>query len=176
MSQAGWRETHAPGGGGKAVQARDDIIVFEEALKVPYAYSAGPVVSRFLVSLRDKREILGIRCAKCALVYVPPRAVCGRCMARLDQWVRLSGQGAVESYTTVHYREPYHPARLGEPIHYAIVRLDGADTGFVHLLGEVGKKALRVGMRVEPVFAEQRTGTILDIRYFRPIDRDLARG
>lgn len=158
------------------MQGADDIIVFEEALKVPYAYSAGPVVSKFLVSLRDKREILGIRCTKCALVYVPPRAVCGRCMTRLGQWVRLSGRGVVESYTTVHYREPYHPVSPREPIHYAIIRLDGADTGFVHLLGGVDEKALRVGMKVEPVFSEQRTGTILDIRHFRPLDRDIARG
>jgi len=51
---------------------------------------------------------------------------------------------------------------------YALVRLDGADTGFLHLLGEADTKGLRIGMRVEAVFGEERVGNILDIRYFRP--------
>ncbi len=148
----------------------NDIILFEESLKVPYAYSAGPVVSTFLVSLRDKRQILGMRCGHCHIVYVPPRAVCGRCMSRLDQWVPLSGRGVVETYTTLHYRGSYHPIPPDRPIHYAIIKLEGADTGFVHLLGEVEDDAIYPGMKVEPVFSEQPRGTILDICYFRPVN------
>jgi uncharacterized OB-fold protein len=151
------------------VATKEEIIVFKESLQVPYTYSAGPVVSRFLIALRDRKQILGIRCKKCNLVYVPPRGVCGRCMSRLDEWVELKGTGKVETHTTVHYREPYHPGQDTGPIHYAIISLEGADTGLTHLLGEVKEKDIHVGMVVEPVFSEERRGTILDIAYFRPV-------
>ncbi len=149
----------------------NDIIVFEERLQVPYRYSAGPVVSAFLVAIRDRKQILGIRCGKCNLVYVPPRAVCGRCLSKLDAWVELKGTGTVETFTTVHYREAHHPCPATEPLHYAVIRLHGADTGLTHRLGEVEEAEIHVDMAVEPVFAEHRQGTILDIAYFRPVRR-----
>jgi uncharacterized OB-fold protein len=55
------------------------------------------------------------------------------------------------------------------PLVYGIVQLDGADNGFVHLLGGVETEQLRIGMRVEAVFKEERKGSILDIKYFRPL-------
>ena len=62
---------------------------------------------------------------------------------------------------------PAHP--LQPPFAYGIVQLDGADTGIVHILGEVDFAQLRQGMRVEAVFGEERRGNILDIKYFRPL-------
>jgi uncharacterized OB-fold protein len=50
-----------------------------------------------------------------------------------------------------------------------IVKLDGADTGLVHLLGGVDIGKLRVGMRMQAVFREKRQGNYLDIEYFRPL-------
>jgi uncharacterized OB-fold protein len=47
--------------------------------------------------------------------------------------------------------------------------LDGADTGFLHLLYEFDEGGLRSGDRVEAVFADEREGGILDVRYFRPV-------
>jgi uncharacterized OB-fold protein len=55
------------------------------------------------------------------------------------------------------------------PFAYALIKLDGADTGFLHVLGEVDPGKIREGMRVEAVFAEERKGSPLDIAYFRPI-------
>jgi len=56
-----------------------------------------------------------------------------------------------------------------EPLIYGLIRLDGADTNFVHLLGEIDPAAIEIGMRVEAVFKEERGGSILDIAYFKPI-------
>jgi hypothetical protein len=55
------------------------------------------------------------------------------------------------------------------PVIYGIIQLDGAGTGFVHMLGEVKSEELRVGMRVKVVFREERKASILDIKYFRPL-------
>jgi uncharacterized OB-fold protein len=42
----------------------------------------------------------------------------------------------------------------------------------MHLLGEVKPEDLRIGMKVKAAWKlpEEREGSILDIRYFRPFD------
>ena len=55
------------------------------------------------------------------------------------------------------------------PFAYALIKLDGADTALLHVLGEVDLRKLSTGMRVEPVFAEEPKGSILTIKYFKPI-------
>jgi uncharacterized OB-fold protein len=53
---------------------------------------------------------------------------------------------------------------------YGLIHLDGADTNFLHLIGDTQLNAALIGKRVEAVFAENRTGSILDIAFFRPED------
>jgi hypothetical protein len=58
-----------------------------------------------------------------------------------------------------------------------VIRLDGAsEGGFLHKLGDVRPEDVRIGLRVEAVWrpAEERTGSILDIAYFRPADREVT--
>ena len=145
----------------------DEILVSEQMLQVPFCYSAGPVASKFLLALKDEKKIYGIWCPTCNKVYVPPRAFCGSCSAALKDWVPLGGAGKVESFTVVHYAESTQPAP--PPYIIAVIKLEGADTGFTHLLGEVDEKKLKIGLKVEPVFARERKGHILDIRYFKPL-------
>jgi uncharacterized OB-fold protein len=137
------------------------------AIVMPYRYAAGDTASRFFIELRDNTRIMGTRCAQCNHVYVPPRATCVHCFGTLDEWVELDGRGTVQSYTTVQYALPVHP--LDPPFVYGIILLDGATTGLTHFLGEVESEKLKIGMRVKPVFKEQREGNILDIKYFKPI-------
>ena len=59
-----------------------------------------------------------------------------------------------------------------EPLPYtgAWIRLDGADTDFMHFLKETDEKKLKVGMRVEAVYKEKLEGDIKDIEYFRVVE------
>ena len=67
---------------------------------------------------------------------------------------------------------PTTDIRLKTPllVVYALINLDGANTGFLHLLGDVDPDSVKEGMRVEAVFAEERKGSPLDIAYFRPLE------
>ena len=132
-----------------------------------YTYSAGPVRSRFLLELRDNRRIMGTRCPDCNRVYVPAKPTCIACFSELDEWVEVSNKGTVLTYTVVARPAPCH--KRAAPFAYGIIRLDGADTGITHFLGEVDHKDLKIGMRVEAVFQETREGSILDIKYFKPL-------
>jgi uncharacterized OB-fold protein len=53
----------------------------------------------------------------------------------------------------------------------AVIRLDDtSEGGFLHKLGEVDPADVRIGMAIEAVWRDpsERTGSILDIAYFRP--------
>lgn len=144
-----------------------ESIVHEGRIRVPYAWKAGETASRYFIALRDEKKIYGRRCPKCGKVLVPARKVCPFCTVLTDDWVALAGTGTVDTFTIVRRDTPIQPRRA--PFVYALIRLDGADTGFLHLLGEVDPQDVREGMRVEAVFAEERKGSPLDIAYFRPL-------
>jgi uncharacterized OB-fold protein len=61
--------------------------------------------------------------------------------------------------------------KLKEPTVYAMVKMDGANGGLVHKLGEVNLKELEINMTVEAIFKPKakREGPINDIEYFRKI-------
>ncbi|MGE5460362.1 MAG: OB-fold domain-containing protein, partial [Solirubrobacterales bacterium] len=60
---------------------------------------------------------------------------------------------------------------LEVPVVFGLVRLDGADTVFLHRVLDAGDEPLEIGERVEVVLRPEaeRTGSILDIEGFRPI-------
>lgn len=134
---------------------------------IPFYYTAGKVGSRFLIELRDNKKFMGLKCPTCNRVYVPPRSTCKECFGQLDQWVEVSDKGTLLTYTVVH--KPHAAQPVETPFAYGIIQLDGADTGFVHLLGEVDFDQLKIGMKVQAVFKEERTASVLDIKYFKPL-------
>jgi len=135
-------------------------------IKLPYTWQAGETASFYLTQLRDEKRLWGKRCPKCSRVLAPPRKVCPLCTVPTGAWVELTGQGTVDTFTIVHRPTNLHP--LPAPFAYAIIRLDGADTGFLHVLGEVAPAQVREGMRVQAVFARERKGLPTDIAYFKP--------
>jgi uncharacterized OB-fold protein len=145
-----------------------DPVVVRQDLQVPYRYSLGATTSKFFIEIRDNRKIMGIRCPACELVYVPPRATCGRCFSQLDDWVEVGGRGTLETYTRVQYSTPAQP--VPAPFYYGIIKLDGASTGLPHLVGGMKGREPRIGMRLEAVFRDERRGNMLDIAYFQPTE------
>ena len=110
---------------------------------------------------------MGTKCPVCHQVYVPARSFCYVCFKPIDEWVEVSHEGTLTAYTMVYQSEPSHPVKT--PFADGIVKLDGADTGMAHIIGEVKPEDLRIGMRVQSVFKDKRVGSILDINYFKPI-------
>jgi len=150
------------------IQEKDGLLVHQGVIRVPYTWAAGEVVSRFYAGLREKK-VLGLRCPACKVVLVPPKKVCHRCFSDLTDWVEVGDEGVLQTFTVVHYSEPdLHPVEA--PFAYGIIKLDGADTGMTHLIGEADIKGLKAGMRLKAVFRHQPQGNYLDIAYFKPIE------
>ncbi len=68
----------------------------------------------------QRRELRAQRCAACAALRLPPGPVCPACFASGHEWVRLSGNGVVQSWVEYHRR--YHPA-FEVPYTVALVEL-----------------------------------------------------
>jgi acetyl-CoA C-acetyltransferase len=143
-------------------------------LDAEYAWDPGAAVGAFLDGLRDAR-IVATTCAQCGRTLVPPRAFCERCFRPTDSWTEVPATGTVETFSICHVT--WDMQDLEEPELPAVIRLDGAsEGGFLHKLGDVRPDDVRIGLRVEAVWrpAEERTGSILDIAYFRPADGEVT--
>ena len=155
------------------IERKIPLMAMHSDLAQPFRYAVGRYGSRFLTALRDEGKILGIRCPQCGRVYVPPRQVCGPCFQKMEEFVELNGQGTIENFTVVLFSfiDPETGTQRPVPYGYALIRMDGAYSRFIHFLEETDMKKIRVGMRVEPVLEEKRTGSLKDIKYFRIIEK-----
>jgi hypothetical protein len=149
-----------------------DVFTAQHVLEYPggYTRSVGPVIGRFLTGLRDGR-ILGVRLAD-GRVLVPPTeydpATSEAIAAEGDHWVEVGPRGTVQSFTWVAQpRAGKH--HLAKPFAFALVRPDGADTSMLHAVDCGSADALRVGMRVAPRWARERTGYMTDIEAWVPL-------
>jgi uncharacterized OB-fold protein len=153
----------------EAVQ-QGEVLAVEWPAGLRYAWDAGVAVGRFLSELKRGR-IIGRRCHRCQRVLVPPRMFCERCFRPTDAWQYVEDSGTINTHSESHIR--WDASRIEEPILVAVIEIDGTSSGgLLHYLGEVRAEDLRIGMKVKALWkpAEERQGSILDIRYFRPFD------
>lgn len=142
-----------------------DSFIVEGKLALPYQYFAGRTGSRFIIGLRDEKKIMGVKCNACNTVFVPPRSTCERCFADLTQnWVELKNTGTVTNFTVIRHEEPYQPVK--PPYILGLIKLDGADTPFAHIVKGIPISRMKTGLRVKAVFAKKTTATIMDIDHF----------
>lgn len=140
-------------------------------LRIPYRWAHGPGLDAFFAGTRDDRQLLGSRCPRCEAVLVPPQSFCGRCFCDTDAApVRVGPTATLISWTEVHLPFPGQPTQ--PPYIFALIQPTGADTLFTHLIGESSEDRLEVGLEVEAVWAQERTGDLRDIRWFRPTDSE----
>ena len=142
-------------------------------MEQPFRWAAGVYGSKFLTELRDSKRFVGVKCPQCGKVYVPPRRVCGPCYVELTELVPVSDQGELITYTVVSFGfvDPSTGKQKPVPYGYAVIKLDGADTYLLHFVDETDPAKLKAGARVKAVFEEERTGSMLDIKYFELLER-----
>lgn len=147
----------------------EDCFVMFGKMALLNQYFAGRVGSRFIISLRDNHKILGVRCPKCDKVYVPPREYCEKDLTKLDEnWVELGNEGVITNYTIVNYNDKHLPRKA--PYILALIKVDGADTPFAHIVEGIEPEQVKIGMRVKAVYSKDTTNTIRDLDHFEPLE------
>ena len=124
-------------------------------------------ISKFFLELMNNGKIFGTKCPKCHVTYCPPSSDCPKCWVTND-WVEVSKQGTLLAYTVIGI--PALWLKVKAPYPMGLIKLDGADTGLLHFIGEAELDEIKVGMRLEAVLKkkEDRGGYITDITHFRP--------
>ena len=143
-------------------------MVCKSKINIPYHWWAGDTASKFLIALRDNEKITATSCKKCDKVFLPPRKVCPICFNEKIEWVDVSNEGVVESFTIV--RRQLASLEKKVPVIFALIKLDGSDTSLLHNLDEVKPEDVKIGMKVNAVFSKEKIGSIKDIAYFKPND------
>ena len=153
-----------------AAQFHDEVIAVEHAVRAEYAWDAGVAIGGYLRGLGEGR-ILGRRCRRCERILVPPRMFCEHCFRPTDDWVEVGQTGTVNTFSICHVSWDMQP--LDVPELPAVIEIDGASPGMgiLHKLGNVDPAEVRVGMHVRAAWkpAGERSGSILDIRFWEPI-------
>ncbi|MFA6270477.1 MAG: Zn-ribbon domain-containing OB-fold protein [Candidatus Paceibacterota bacterium] len=142
-------------------------------LTLPYELAYGDTWTKFFEGMKEKK-IYGTKCHKCGRVLVPARSFCPRCFVDTDEWVEVSQAGMLTSWSYANYRFFGMPTE--PPFISLLVRLDGTDVDFLHLLAgfdlnnfEVVRKTIKKNMRVKAVWNDERRGDVMDIKYFEPV-------
>jgi len=134
-----------------------------------YNFTTGQVYGRLSTELRDSKKIMAVKCPDCQDVIVPPQKFCGKCRKPTGEWVEVGPRGRVKTYSLVTAEHPDQPIK--PPYIIALIRLDGADNEFLHLIGGIEYEDIYLDMEVEAVWKDEREGTILDVEHFKPTGR-----
>jgi uncharacterized OB-fold protein len=91
----------------------------------------------------------------------------------MGEWVELSQNGEIVTWTWAGL--PFLGMPVQPPFVAALIRLNGTDCDLLHLIGGIDvsspdkvNAAIRRGTSVKAVWADERRGHMLDIRYFEP--------
>jgi len=133
-----------------------------------HRYTLGVAGERFFKALRDEQQILASPCPKCHDRLLPPKMYCERCFEETsDDWAPVEGPGYLRSFTVLHRSLDEEP--LETPIVVGLIGWRDVRGGLIHRLDVAGQAEVSLGMAVEPVWAEERTGAMSDISHFRPV-------
>ena len=139
-----------------------DVLVADHAIEYTYTRSTGPIIGAFLTALRDRR-IVGVRGSD-GRVLVPPTEYDPVTSEDLSELVDVADEGVV---TTWAWNDsPLEGQPLDRPFAWALVRLDGADTGLLAAVDCGSADAIHTGVRVKARWADERVGSIRDLVCF----------
>ena len=139
-------------------------------MEADYIYTLGVAGERFFKEIKDKGKIMGAKCTRCNIVYVPARMYCEKCFSELDKWVDVGARGIVHTFTVATIG--MDGKSLQEPVIYALIKFPGTCGGLIHRISGISHEKAKIGMEVEAVFKPQieRKASINDIEHFRPAD------
>lgn len=131
-----------------------DLPPFKSDLIMPYTLTPGRATGIFLAEA-GKRRIVGSKFKTSGTVVVPAQDFCPRTGDSEYELVEAPHTGTLTGFTQ------------SGPLLIGLIRIDGSDFDFVHRILGVSYGDLTVGARVEAVWCEGQTNSVLAIEGFR---------
>lgn len=134
-------------------------------IEFPYSRTLGAVTGEFAAGLRNQRLLASRTTAGRALL--PPLEYDPDTGENVEpDLVEVGPLGTVESWSWVPNPTSRHP--YDRPFAFAMIKVDGADTGLIHVLTADSPDEISTGMRVQPRWRDERIGKITDIEGWEP--------
>jgi len=98
------------------------------------------------IDYMEKGKVMYTRCKDCGLVFFPPRADCYQCLTSNMEWLEVSGNGKLISYSKLEYA----PVGFGDDLPYSIALLDYGDYKvFGRIANDIPDENIQVGMEMK---------------------------
>ena len=55
----------------------------------------------------SEEKLMGSRCQKCGVLFVPPRSICIKCHGTEMEWVEMKGKGKLAAFTCIAIGPPF---------------------------------------------------------------------
>jgi len=55
----------------------------------------------------SEEKLMGSRCQKCGVLFVPPRAICIKCSGTEMEWIEMKGKGKLAAFTCIAIGPPF---------------------------------------------------------------------
>ena len=144
--------------------AKNEILEADFGLGFTYTRSPGLIMGKFLAALKQRR-LYGIRRTNGEILF-PPTEYDPISAAELDEFVAVEPSGEVVSWTWLDQPREHH--QVDGAFAFALIKLDGADTPFLHRLFCDDPASIKAGMKVTVQWQAETCGSINDIRGFVP--------
>ena len=157
---------------------KQETIKKEWSLDFDFSSSLGETHTKFMEGLREKK-FLGNKVG--GRTFFPMKPFCNRTFEFPTECLESDGTGTVEAFTVYHKKPegvvyPDAEISLSPPYIIAVIRINHSDQCFFHFLNGIDPnepsqllEKIEAGFKVRPVWAEERHGNILDIKYFEPV-------
>ena len=136
-----------------------------------FSWSTGFLMEKFIKELANRR-ILAAKCPGCGYTYVPPRARCGKCHAKIEEknLVTLSGRGTLISYTAAHVKLDGNGnfQDLKKPEIIGAIKLEKADSTIFMPIEGIKPRDITEGFKVKVQWRDETKGELSDIKCFTP--------
>jgi uncharacterized protein len=148
------------------VTAESEVLRAPHSIEYTYTRSTGPIIGAFFTGLRDGK-IFGASTPSGGVV-VPPTEYDPITAEDVGELVEVGQSGVVTTWSWAS--SPLKDQPLERPFAWALIQLDGADTGMLHVVDAGRPEAMASGMRVTVKWrpAGERIGRMADIECFVP--------
>ncbi len=110
-------------------------------------------IEQFYKSLQQ-HKLIAAKCLKCGKTHLPPRPVCDNCLSQEFEWVNLTGEGRLLTYTVIHVAPQQFEALV--PYAVGIVQLEEG-LKIPGMINGVTHEQLKIGMHLKLDFGSCST-------------------
>ena len=149
---------------GGEISEIDGSLVLHGEITIPYTWTTGFAIGRFLGEIKEHARLLGGKCPNCKKIFVPIFDCCPMCLREFSEkdLVPVKGEGEVIALTRIYEKPVWSP--FEPPYSLILVKLKGTDSQIIHVAFD---KEITIGSKVKVKFKEKREGSILDFEFVR---------